>query len=200
MTARTPKADPRLQLEPASTRSRVAWFLLSVVLPVAIVAVALLLGTGDGDAVRRSADGMPTIAAIGTGSVILFALPLWWFLDRGMRRHRLGVDAGGIEVATTFYRRRLSLDELELDKARVVDLAERTEFRPAFKTNAAALPGFRSGWFRLHNGRKALVATASGQRVLWIPTRAGYDLLLQPRQPQALLDHLRAMAGDGDRR
>lgn len=33
-----------------------------------------------------------------------------------------------------------------------------------------------------------------GVRVLFVPTRNGYDLLLQARQPQALLDRLRAMA------
>ena len=62
------------------------------------------------------------------------------------------------------------------------------------------MPGLKSGWFRLRNRNKALVAIAGGKRVLWIPTRAGYDLLLQPRNPQALLDELRKMADRTPRR
>src|SRR5690606_41086090 len=51
---------------------------------------------------------------------------------------------------------------------------------------------FRS--FRLRNGNKALVATVGGRRALWLPTQLGYDLLLEPVRPQALLDRLRELA------
>jgi len=84
--------------------------------------------------------------------------------------------------------------ELYIDRARVVDLAERTGLKPLFKTNGPSLPGFHSGWFRLRNRSCAFVAIAGGSRVLWLPTTRGYDLLLQPRQPQALLQHLRELA------
>ena len=76
----------------------------------------------------------------------------------------------------------------------MVNLDEHTDLKPAMKTNGTAFPGFKSGWFRLRNRGKALVAMTRGARVTWIPTTAGYGLLLQPRQPQALLDHLRATA------
>ena len=41
------------------------------------------------------------------------------------------------------------------------------------KSNGYALPGFRSGWFRLRNWQKAFVATSDGERVLWLPTSRG---------------------------
>ena len=93
-----------------------------------------------------------------------------------------------------FHRRRLTLAELRLDQARVIDLAERTGFKPALRSNGTSLPGFHSGWFRLRNRSRAFVAIAGGSRVLWLPTTRGYDLLLQPPQPQALLQHLRELA------
>ena len=116
------------------------------------------------------------------------------FLDRMLERHRLLLDAGGIEVATTFYRQRIAFAELKLDAARVVRLDEHPELKPLLKSNGYALPGFRSGWFRLRNWRKAFVATSDGERVLWLPTTRGFDLLLQPRDPQRLLDRLRGLA------
>ena len=99
-------------------------------------------------------------------------------------------------IASAFYKRSLALTELKLDEARVVDLDERTELKPARKANAVDIPGFKGGWFRLRNRRKAFVAMLGGPRVLWLPTRNDYDLLLQPRHPQALLEHLRKLAHD----
>lgn len=175
-----------LALVQASPRARAWLFALVVALPMLLIgATELSRGRADGAGIAWHAIG-------GTG---LFCLLLWAALAALLRRHRLAVDDGGIEVATTFYRRRFAIADLGLEAARVVDLDERPEFRSALRTNGVAIPGFRSGWFRLRSGERALVATAGGRRLLWIPTRAGHDLLLQPADPRALLERLRAMQG-----
>ena len=71
------------------------------------------------------------------------------------------------------------------------------QMKPLLKTNALALPGFYSGWFRLRNWQRAFVAISDGPRVLWLPTSESFHLLLQPEQPQALLDRLREIASAG---
>ena len=182
-------ADP-LELVPASPRARAWLFALLVPLPLLLVMASELAGRPGGSGIAWHA----------VGGVALFCLLLWTALASLLRRHRLRFDADGIEIATTFYRRRLGFAELDLDGARVVDLGERPGFRPMLRTNGLAVPGFRSGWYRLRNGDRTLVATAGGDRLLWIPTTAGHGLLLQPRDPRALLDQLRAMAtGDASR-
>ena len=180
------------QLEPASAGARLWLVGLTAVLPVLIAGIALGFAVMNGDTFSLIADSLPlTISVILAGTALLGgAIAL--VIDRAMRRHRIMVDAAGVEVATTFYKRRLKWAELRLDDARVVNLDEHTDLKPGLKTNGTALPGFKSGWFRLRNREKALVAMTRGPRVLWIPTTAGYGLILQPRQPQALLDHLRA--------
>ena len=135
---------------------------------------------------------MTWLAVMGGTSGLMLAIG--WFIDRMLRRHRIALGAQGIEITTTFYRQSLALAELQLAQARVVDLDEHTELKPSWKTNGTALPGFKSGWFRMRNRHKAFVAMTTGPRVLWLPTSKGHDLLLQPRQPQALLDRLREMA------
>ena len=170
-----------LQLLPASSRTRVWLAALTIGLPLLLVSGAMALGAHSGPA--------PVL-----GYAAIFVALLFLVIDRALRRHRLTIDATGLAVATTFYRQSLSLEELRIDQARVVDLAERTEFRPRLKTNGVALPGFHSGWFRLRNRSKGFVAIAGGPRVLWLPTTRGFDLLLQPRQPQALLLHLCELA------
>lgn len=189
MTNRTP-----WQLEPASIGAR-AWLLgLTTVLPVVITGVALGFAYMSDGPKSLIADNEPLTIGIALASVALLCGAIALVVDRAMRRHRITVDADGVEVATTFYKRRLDWAQLRLDEARVANLDEHTHLKPTYKSNGTSVPGFRSGWFRLRNREKALVAMGGGPRVAWVPTTEGYGLLLQPRQPQALLDHLRASA------
>lgn len=170
-----------IALRQVSPRARSWLFALVVVLPLGLVGASALLD-------ERQATLGPF------AGVALFCLALWAVLARLLQRHRLDADTSGLEVATTLYTRRHDWDAVDLDRARVVDLDERPEYRPMLKTNGLALPGFRSGWFRLRNGDRAFVATAGGKRLLWLPTRAGHDLVLDADDPQAALDRLRGMA------
>lgn len=186
--------DPRLQLQPVTTRTR-GWLLaLTVLLPLAITGMALVVETRSDGPKDLIADSMPLTVMLVIALVAASTLAIWWVLDRALRRHRLDLDRSGLTLITTFYRQHLTWHELRIDQARVIDLTERTELKPMFKTNGAALPGLQSGWFRLRNRSKALVARTGGARVLWLPTTRGFDLLLQPRQPQALLQHLQELA------
>jgi hypothetical protein len=101
-------------------------------------------------------------------------------------------------LARALYRqpKLLVIDEgtSHLDAAREGAIDEHPELKPMLKSNGMALPGFRSGWFRSRAFKKLFVATAGGERLLWLPTRRGFALLLQPRQPQALLDRLHELA------
>lgn len=178
-------ADTRLALEPAPVRAKWLLFALSVALPLVLVLVLPQAGGGDGSA------GLHPGAALGIAALLVAVFALMLLM---MRRHRLVHDAAGIELATTFYTRRLAWPELQLQDARVVSLAERTELRPSLKSNGMSLPGFRSGWFRSRHLKKMLVATAGGDRVLWLPTTRDFDLLLQPRNPRAALEALRELA------
>ena len=186
-----PRTGDHLSLEPASPRARAWLFALVVALPLLLVATVELIGER-GDS--------PGIAWHAIGGVAVFCLLLWAALAALLRRHRLQLDGEGLELATTFYRRRFAITGLDLAAARVVDLGERPEYRPMLRTNGLSIPGFHSGWYRLRNGNRALVATAGGQRLLWIPTTAGHDLVLQPGDPRALLERLREMAGRDGRR
>lgn len=192
-------SDPRFDLEPPSASVRAWFFALAVVLPLAITCAALWQVFSS--EVPTALVGTARVTALGSvAAVCVVALTLWWVIDRLLRRHRLLIGAHGLEIATTFHRRTLALTELDLAAARVVDLGERTELKPGLRTNGTSLPGFRSGWYRLRNRRRAFVAMTTGPRVLFVPTRNGYDLLLQPRQPQALLDQLRTLATAAERR
>ncbi|NZA26382.1 hypothetical protein H0E84_08285 [Luteimonas sp. SJ-92] len=192
--------DASLQLEPPSARTRQWWNTLALALPLVAIAVAVGLALTGNPPERLIAGSVPLTATLVGGGAALATVAIWWGIGRKLGRHHLLLDAGGLEIVTTFYRQRLALAELRLEQARIVDLDERGEFRPMLKTNGTALPGFQSGWFRLRNREKAFVARAGGRRVLFVPTTRGHALLLQPRQPRALLQRLRELAPDDARR
>lgn len=191
--------NPSFDLAPPSRAPRLWLFALAVALPAAIAAIALVSGSAEEALQALDSGGGVAWSTAGAG-VVVWVLVLWWFLDRMMRRHRLRLEGGRLRVQTSFYSVDLGLEELKLEQARVVDLEERTEFRPVLKTNGYALPGFKSGHFRLRSGDKAFVAIAGERRALWLPTTRREALLLQPRQPDALLSHLRELAAAPPRR
>lgn len=176
-------------LSPVGKSVQIWLFLLAFALPVGITVAAL------GMILRQAPAHSAVIGASTLILVLLVALGVWWLLKRGIARRRFVLIGDSIEVATLLARERIALAELDLARARVANLGERTELQPLLKLWGAGLPGLRSGWFLLRNRRRTLVSMAGGTSVLWLPTRKRFDLLLELQQPQAALDALRARLG-----
>ena len=79
------------------------------------------------------------------------------------------------------------MDALQLDQARVVDLAEHGSLKPVVKTNGYGMPGFLSGHYRMRDRRKAFCLLTDASRVLYLPLRDGSVLVLSPEKPRELL-------------
>ena len=111
-----------------------------------------------------------------------------------MRRRSATLQDGILEIRAALYRKRVAVAELDLARARIVDLNERTELRPWLKSNGMSMPGFHAGHFRLRGDfGKAFCLLTQRRRVLWLPLRDGkQQLLLSLERPQALLDALHA--------
>jgi hypothetical protein len=200
MARPTPPGVADWQLAPASARARGWLFGLAFLLPVVLVTVAMAATMGRATSGSLLAGSVALTWLASVGGVALVCGAVWVVLDRALRRHRIELDGANLVVRTTFYTRSLPIADLRVDQARSVVLAERPEYRPTLKTNGFALPGFSSGWFRLRNGERALVATTGGPRAVWLPTTRDHAVLLEPRQPQALLDRLAELAAEHARR
>lgn len=186
--------NPRMQLEPASGRTRLILFLLCVALPVGFTAAAMAF-SGNGNSVERFlANSMIPARLLGPVLVTALTGVLWLVLDWAMRRHRVSLGDGTLTIRTSFYKNRIALSDLQLDQARVIDIDEHPDRKPLLKSNGYSTPGFNSGWFRSRKFKKLFVATAGGKRLLWLPTTRGYTFLLQPRNPKALLNRLRELS------
>ncbi|TKR33743.1 hypothetical protein FCE95_05540 [Luteimonas gilva] len=111
-----------------------------------------------------------------------------------LRRRRVSLEDGVLTVAAGFNTRRVGIGEIDVDGARIVDLAEHTSLKPALKVMGSSLPGYNAGHFRLRDRSKAFLLLSSRSRVLVLPEKNGAKLLLSLERPQALLDALQRVA------
>lgn len=132
-------------------------------------------------------------AALMVGVTLLLARSA-----RAARTAEFELSPTGLRLRGDAYGRLIPAAELRGDAARIVDLRASRELAPARRTMGTAIPGFRSGWFRLRDGEKALLYVTDPTRVVYVPTTAGYAVLLSVQQPERFLARLRAVARAGE--
>lgn len=130
-------------------------------------------------------------ALAGIAVSLLALVLLFGYFAVASRATRYEISAGGLAVRGTMYGRSLPWSSLAVEEAEVVDLRARRELQPTWRTNGLGLPGYQVGWFRLRRKGKGLIFVTDRSRVVAIPTRLGYTLLLSAKDPHRLLDALR---------
>lgn len=110
---------------------------------------------------------------------------------RGAHSSTFEIRPDGLWLHGDVYGRLIPKAELRVDLARRVDLTQEAGLRPKWRRIGTALPGYQAGWFRLRNGEKALLYLTDRTRAVYVPTTAGYVLLLSPADPDGFLSRLR---------
>lgn len=163
---------------PLPKLARVSVVGLLLIAPTAVIGIGAL-------------SGRP--ASTGVWLALLATLAVFVLIAAATARRAIVLEADRLTVKAAIYTRRVTVSEIDLQRARVLDLAEHPELRPGLKTNGFALPGFSAGHFRGRDKRKAF-CLITGQRVLDLPLTDGSRLLISPERPQAVLDALRLAA------
>ena len=109
-------------------------------------------------------------------------------------RRSVALEANVLVIRAGIHTRRVPAAALELERARIIDLEERTELLPGRRTLGISAPGYQVGWFRTQQWGKGFYLLTERRRVLWLPERNGPHLLISLQKPQALLAALNAMA------
>nr|WP_298133780.1 PH domain-containing protein [uncultured Pseudoxanthomonas sp.] len=154
---------------------------------------------------------LPMLAAIGAATVAItmesrtppplaawlvvpFVVLVGVVLTLAMRRRLIVLDNRELQIRATFYTKKITVEAIDLDRARVLSLEEHTDLSPMLKTNGFSLPGFKAGHFRLRNLGKAFCLVTDRSRVLTLPLRDGGLVLLSPARAADLLARLRELA------
>ncbi len=111
---------------------------------------------------------------------------------RGARTSSFEVRADGLKLSGDLYGRLIPPSELRVAEARRVDLEREPTLKPRWRRMGTGLPGYQAGWFKLATGEKALLYLTDRSRAVYIPTTAGYSLLLSPQDPEGFLARLKA--------
>ena len=181
MQANRSQSTRSFAVTPPPTYASAFMVLVGGALPLLIIVGMLWFGRMDNDGLARF---LPVL--------VMLALVLGLSL-LAMKRRSVALVGHVLDVRAALFRERTPIADIDLERARLVDLAERMDLRPAVKTMGMSLPGFHAGRFRLRGKlAKAFCLVTDRQRVLWLPLHNGKDqLLLSVERPQDLLDALR---------
>jgi hypothetical protein len=125
--------------------------------------------------------------------VVFVAVAALAYTLSAARTARFEVSPSGLRLRGDFYGRLIPADELQPAAARAVDLRTERALQPVARTGGTAVSGYRAGWFRLRDGERALVYITDPSRVAYVPTRAGYSVLVSVPDPAAFLASLRRL-------
>jgi Bacterial PH domain len=128
------------------------------------------------------------------GLILFLVIALLGAAVAGARSARFEVSPAGLRLRGDLYGRFIPADRLRGASAARVDFAAAPELTPRQRTMGTGLPGYRSGWFRLRNGEKALLYLTDMSRAVYIPTTEGYSVLLSPAEPDQFLSALRGIS------
>ena len=117
------------------------------------------------------------------------------FMAWRMHRRTLRLEDGILKYGRMRWLQ-TAVSAIDLDASRIVNLEQQRELRPFWRIAGTAMPGYRSGFFRLRDKRRAYVVVTDPRRVLVLPKRDGGLLMFSLVRPQALLDALRRATDD----
>jgi hypothetical protein len=106
---------------------------------------------------------------------------------------RFEVSSMGLRLAGDFYGRTIAANDLRGGSARRIDIGT-GDLQPVRRTLGTGLPGYRSGWFRLRNGQKALLYVTDPRKAVYLPTSLDFVVIVTPDDPEQFLSAVRQIA------
>lgn len=123
----------------------------------------------------------------GIAIFLLLLVALFGFIGYWVRNTKFELTDGGLQIRGGIYRRFISKSSFIKEGTKILDLNAEREYRPKLRTNGIGLPGYNAGWFKLRNGEKALIFVTNPSKVVYIPSKEGYSLLLSTSRPEKFL-------------
>jgi len=116
--------------------------------------------------------GFISIFTIGIMLIVIIPLIILIFgIINSMKNTTISLSENELIIKSIFYGRKVPLENIIVDEIKKINLEENTEYDISFRTNGISIPGFKSGWMRLKNGKKALSFITDKNNVVLIPVK-----------------------------
>ena len=132
-----------------------------------------------------------TWLAVLAAVIVLVTVGILVFSVLSSRTARFELSPAGLQLRGDLYGRLVPLEQIRIADATRVNFALTPPLEPRLRTLGTGLPGYRAGWFRLRNGEKALLYLTDESRAVYVPTTAGYSVIVSPQDPDAFLAALK---------
>jgi hypothetical protein len=119
--------------------------------------------------------------ALWIGAIVMAAV--LGFVFWSTTRNGIALEGTTLRVRAGLHRLAAEVATLDLDAARIVDLAGEPALKPMLKTFGTSMPGYQAGHFRLRDRGKAFLLVTERRKVLVLPERSGRRLLLSLERP-----------------
>lgn len=129
---------------------------------------------------------------IGGGITLAVSGLFFWFAI-AQRNSSVTLNARELILRVPMYGRRIPLDKINSDQIRTINNISTSTYQLGWRLNGLGVPGYSLGWFSSH-GKGRILASVTTARVLAIPTRDKYTLLLSTPELSALTNRLRELA------
>ncbi len=167
-----------ISLQAFSAKTLSIFFAIAI-LPLIIIGVFTFFMT----------DGKTQRIAI-EGSLALLALALSAAFCWQATAIRIKATPDELTVGGGLYQVSLPMNQIETQNIRVRAKEDQNYF-VGLRINGIGMPGLSLGWHRTTGNAKAFVAITRRDRVVIIPTRAGYDILVSPSDPDTFVTEMR---------
>jgi len=131
---------------------------------------------------RTQSINQQPVIAIGT---ILLVLLISGFLAWQLSTIRMQVADNQLTVSSGLYQVSLPMEQIERNSIRLRESDDK-HYALKWRTNGIGLPGLAIGWFT-SNASKVFAAITNTDKVVIIPTRAGYTILVSPENPEEFI-------------
>ncbi len=118
------------------------------------------------------------IFLLAIGVLLIALLGFLAFTGYSARNTKFEVGDQGLRIDGCLYGRFIPREQIVPEGVRIINLDTQPEYKPRIRTNGIGLPGYRAGWFRLKNNEKALLFVTDYSKVVYVPTKQDYSVLV----------------------
>jgi hypothetical protein len=160
---------------------------VSIVPLIVLVGVLLLATVLIGVFLFRKGGGIrivSTVVIMGIGIVFMVVFFSGFFLAKSNTSITVAHDQ--LQIKSFIYGKTVPLSDIIGNEIAKVNLQENADYSIVLRTNGTSMPGFKSGWMKLKNGKKALVYITDQTNVALIPTTEDYVIMFSMNDVDAL--------------